>query len=61
MKNAYFFFRIAGPLSVFMAYLGEFHAPAYQKQFNRWATFLILISNIVPPGNFSNFYTKSLC
>ncbi|XP_014237119.1 synaptic vesicle glycoprotein 2B-like [Trichogramma pretiosum] len=41
---------IAGPLSVFMAYLGEFHAPDYQQRFNRWAGLLILLSNIVPPA-----------
>ncbi|OXU24136.1 hypothetical protein TSAR_005893 [Trichomalopsis sarcophagae] len=39
---------IAGPLSVVMAYLAEFHAPAYQAKFARWAGLLVMASNIVP-------------
>ncbi|XP_011493781.1 PREDICTED: synaptic vesicle glycoprotein 2B-like [Ceratosolen solmsi marchali] len=41
---------IAGPLSVVMAYLAEFHSPAYERKFTRWAGLLIVISNIIPPA-----------
>ncbi|KAL7303522.1 hypothetical protein TKK_0003686 [Trichogramma kaykai] len=39
---------VAGPLSVVMAYLSEFHAITYQVKFTRWAGLLVAVSNIVP-------------
>ncbi|XP_058789914.1 synaptic vesicle glycoprotein 2B-like isoform X4 [Phymastichus coffea] len=41
---------IAGPLSVLMPYLSEFHAPTYQPTFAKWAGVLFSISNILPPA-----------
>ncbi|XP_014206973.1 solute carrier family 22 member 5 [Copidosoma floridanum] len=39
---------IAGPLSVVMAYLSEFHAQKHQKEFARWAGLLVGLSYILP-------------
>ncbi|XP_058795772.1 uncharacterized protein LOC131666827 isoform X2 [Phymastichus coffea] len=41
---------IAGPLSIIMAYLAEFHAPLYQVNFTRWAGLLVMVANVFAAG-----------
>ncbi|XP_014211987.1 uncharacterized protein LOC106641920, partial [Copidosoma floridanum] len=41
---------IAGPLSVLVPYLSEFHAPTYQPTFAKWTSLLFVVSSIFPPA-----------
>ncbi|XP_016840772.1 synaptic vesicle glycoprotein 2A isoform X2 [Nasonia vitripennis] len=50
---------IAGPLSLLMPYLSEFHAPTYQQTFTNWASLLFVISNIFPPALASVFILRT--